>query len=443
MISSQFDKFLKYLNCFFVSSSEIALSEKIQKSYLERVNPQTLANPKPLRGRVKRIEDIQNTVKDVIDYCNQQAKRKDLSDEDKQWIRETFEQLPKLGKTLFPRIPLEDSENLQRILSGDLDTLYSKEENDPSLKTTSDHLLEIALAKAKLSTTIGCATKIAGGCHRSVIIHDLEGHPVGVFKTPQSDLISVIVSFFKRLFGQERLFNRSDVMNESYSEVAMYYFSEVFGLHVAPAAKMTQLLGRDGAFIGFLNEFRELKDVKQAMDKESFSENELITWQMAMVAIFASWNFDPHACNIFVSMQDGKLDAVKVIDGGNNFPQYLPEWGSVGYRTYPGTLKISEQAFHPKVIEFIKKNLTISKLTEFFEKVDESPLGRNFMNLKMKNILFHGILVLQEKVVTEAIKTPKVLLEIITEKDLDRIASPGTIVDVDRSIVSRLFSPNE
>lgn len=452
MISSSFDNFFKRFDLLFVRPSQIALSQKIQQSYLERITPQTGDDPAPLKGRsicpmthpsnFRTKDEIQQVMHDVVEYCDKLSQRDEVSDEEKAWIQDILLQLSGLNESLFSRTLLSHKEKLQRILSSDLDTLLTQEEKEPSLKQNKDHLLDIALAKAQLSTKMGYLTKRAGGCNGAMIIHDLEDHPVGVFKTPQTDLISRIKHFFKRCLGQERLFNRRDIMNESYSEVAMYYFSEIFGFNLAPAAKMTRMFGREGAFIGFLKDYEELKNVEISLKKKAtFDQDELITWQLAMVAIFASWNFDPHNCNILVSMTNDKLTHVKVIDAGNNFAERLPEWGCSGYRTYPSGLSISDKDFDPKVIHFIKENLTIEKLNAFIERVkkDHRP---DFISNDMAQILATGILVLRESVVSGKIKTPSALLNIKSAKDLNKVASPGTILDVGPQDVSRVHSIN-
>ncbi len=374
----------------------------------------------------------------AVDYCVAQAKKGNLSDKDKADIRFFFlDKLSSMPEDKFNRrLLLGGKDALQRIISPELDRLLTEQEQNPSLKDSKQHQLDIAVARAQLAVGVGAGTSRAGGCNGAVIVKSLEGKAVGVFKAPPSNAGFDPARQVKAWFGQARLFNREDKMNEPYSEVAMHYFDEVFGFNLAPAAKQVELKDESGAFLAFLGGYKELADVVEDLNKrDSFEKDELIKWQTAMVAIFASLNFDPHAGNIFVQMDKGQLSGLKIIDAGNNFAARLPgEWGTKGHRSEPGDLAISKKPFEPEVIEFIKTRLTEENLNSFIAKVKAD--RPDFWTAEMDVLHRQTLQIVRKNVANGMIASPFELLNILTpgqyaeQKKVAAMMDDWTIVDI-------------
>ncbi len=402
------------------------------------------------------IESNPEDIALVINYCSRVAEQGSASEKDKADIRHLFSKLAAVPENKFDRrLLLANKEKLQRLLSPALDKLLVAEQTNSNLKNNQQHQLDICIAEAKLIFDLGIdPSQRAGGCNGAVLIKNLKGKAIGVFKAPPNRKWDV-VGTIKGFFGQNRLFNRRDPMNEPYSEVAMHYFSEIFGFNLSPAATTVEFKNETGAFLAFLGGYQELADVKKELEsRDSFSKDELVKWQLAIVAIFASLNFDPHDGNIFVKTAfnakgEKIITDIKIIDGGNNFAEVLPgQWGSKGHRKEPGDLKISKEKFTPEIIEFIQKNMTDEKYEQFLAKVKQDRPG--FMSNEMSVLLRKTIQVLRNAVVKGDIATPHELLNVLTdldyskhlkEKPLSVDADDWVMVDIGDDEAEKALSP--
>ncbi|MDP1834637.1 MAG: hypothetical protein Q8K75_01795 [Chlamydiales bacterium] len=368
-----------------------------------------------------------DNIRTVVYYLADQAKSGNLSDADKAQVRTMFARFAMLSPEQFDRKRLlANQEALQCVLSPALEELVAAEAANPSLKDDAQHKLDVAIAKAQLVVAMGVPLTAAGGCNGAVIVKSFEGNALGVFKAvQQSTWLNDPTRKVKEWFGQARLFNRRDERNETRAEIVMADFSKQFGFNLAPEAKSVVLNDKEGSFLAFLGGYKELADVQEALDKrQTFTRDEKIKVQLAIVAAFASTNHDPHSGNIFVGMKNGEIDEVKLIDAGNCFAERLPgEWGSKGHRSDPGNLRISKEPFEPEVIEFIRSNLTDAKYDEFVAGVQARYPG--FWTTKMDHLHRQTFKLLREHVGKD-IMTPQELMNLTTWKDFSKLLSQET-----------------
>jgi|GEM_PF-5746359 len=431
---------------YTVNKTISALSKnKLSKSILETVNrASSIVDKKAQLARQERslyaffvgnitggfAKSSMTDIAAVVNHCKSKANEDRVTEQEKKDFITLFNKLSQLPKTQFDaKFFLAGQDKLQRILSPELDKLMKAQQADPALKNNKDHQLEVAIAEADLAVRMGAGGEQAGGCNGAVIIKNLNGKAIGVFKSPPVAGIDFSRTM-KNYFGQARLFDRSNPMNEAYAERAMYIFSEMFGLDLAPAAKTVQLQNKEGAFIAFLGEHKQGKyeafeNVSAQFDtrsKDSYSKDEIYIWQMLTTCMGITLNMDGHDGNIFVCMEDNKLVSGKLIDAGNCFPQYLPgEWGSKGHRAAPASHPISEIEFLPEIKDFIKKGLTDDKFEKFVERVTTELPG--FWNAQMDALHRTVFDRLKNGVETGEIKSPKDLLNVITEEDFRKLKS--------------------
>lgn len=369
------------------------------------------------------IESKPEDIALVVNYASRMINEGTASEKDKEDIRSLFTKLASVPEKNFNRqFFLADQDKLQRVISPDLDKLLTAQEKNSALKDDQQHQLDISIAEARLIFALGIdPTQRAGGCNGAVLVRNLKDEVVGVFKGPPNRKWDIVAAF-KDCFGQNRLFNRRNRMNEPLSEVFTRYFDDVFGLNLIPAATMVEFNNESGAFIAFLGGYQELADVKKELEsRDSYSTEELVKWQLAIVTIFATLNFDPHDGNIFVRTKINEkgekiITDIKIIDGGNNFAEVLPgQWGTKGHRREPGNLKISKQKFTPEIIEFIRNNMTDARYEQFAEKVKkERP---DFLSDDMDALLRKTMQVLRDAVISGDIANPHELLNVLTDVD--------------------------
>ncbi|MDP1835763.1 MAG: hypothetical protein Q8K75_07530 [Chlamydiales bacterium] len=351
----------------------------------------------------------------AVQHCITRSKVEGLPDNEKYDIR-TFlmDKLAPLSSGQFNRSWLGGHDALQRILSPELDQLLKAQEVDESLQNDNNHQLELALCRAQLAITMGANPSKAGGCNGAVILKSLEGNAVGVFKVaPERGFFSDPIGKAKDFVGQARLMNRADPNNEPYSEVAMHYFSDIFGFDLAPPATEATFNGKTGAFLLFLGGYQEMSDVISRLeDRNDYTQAELIKWQITVLAIFLSLNFDPHSGNIFVKLDENKhIVDIKLIDAGNSFAERLPTWGSKGHRAEPARFKISREPWQPEVLEFIQNRLTMKRFDEFVSRVKAD--HPTFWTDKMDTLHRAGFDVVSHSV-GEKIASPRELLQLLT-----------------------------
>lgn len=372
-----------------------------------------------LNADLKKVSITKNDLSSAVNYCVKRAEAGNVSESEQNEIRAFFDKYSYLPKEIFDRKDLIGGRlSLQRLLSIDLDQLIKLGERDPTLKSRTDYQLKVSEAKASLSVRLGHGVSFAGnGVNGAQIIRDLEGSPVGVFKPAPELKWYQIPEKLKGFFGQSRLLNQQDSLGQQYSEVAAHRFDEAMGFKLTPAATMTKLNGKEGAFLAFLKGYEELKECENKLEgRSSYEESEKKIWQTMCIYNFLVGNLDPHNQNIFVRMEESQLKEVRMIDHGNCFIEMNPgEWGSKGNQGHWGTYKISKEAFTPEVIEFVRTNLTEDKLDQFVKQIGKE--RENFWTIHMDQNQRERLQLIREGILQGKISSPKELSNIHTSND--------------------------
>lgn len=366
------------------------------------------------------------TSKDIslaVHYCIQRVEAGEITSEEVKEMRTFFEKISKLGPDMFDRHALlGGKEALQRMLSTDLDKLLKEEEKDPSIRESTTHQLNLAIARAKVAALVGYGAESAkNGVNGTVIIKDLENHYVGVFKAPPDLKWYQVGEHLKKLVGQSRLLNKKDSYAQQFAEVAAHKFDSIMGFKLAPAATMAQINGKNGAFLAFLGGYKELKDLEGTLEsRQTFSQHEKKIWQQMCLYNFLIANMDPHSQNIFAKTDKAnKLLEFRVIDHGNSFIEYNPgKWGSSGNQGHWGKFNISKEPFEPEVLDFIQTQLTEDKLEKFINEIGGQ--RTEFWTQGMDNLQRERLALLRHCVATGEIKSPAELSKIHTHEDFTK-----------------------
>jgi hypothetical protein len=350
----------------------------------------------------------------TIQYCVELSERNiPLSESQKDGIRTFFDKVksvPELELQFF----LTNRIALQRILSPRLDALLSIK------KPSRNQLLETDLAKAELATSFGYGIVPTGaGKNGAVFIKTFEDRPVGVFKAPKTLGIFDLIERAKLFFGQARLLS-SEPMAQEYAEIVAADLSRELGFeNIAPEAVMAEFAGERGAFISFLDGYRELSKVKAIFDRRAeFDREEVIKWQMGVIWNALIHNLDPHDDNIFVKVNDScKLEALTMIDHGNCFPVANPGWlGARGNLGAYGRFAISKIPFLKEVRTFIREKITEDALRAFFDANEDRI---RFFQSPMRKLQLERVRILR-MVADKVIKDPVELSRIQTDGDFSK-----------------------
>ncbi|ADI38352.1 hypothetical protein [Waddlia chondrophila] len=351
------------------------------------------------------------SLQEAIEYCIKLSTSDiQLSEEQKEGIRTFFEKL-KAHEGIDLRFWLSGKEDLQRILSPRLDKLLK---NGPFNR---EQEIEIDLARAELATSFGCGiVPTEGGKNGAVFIQTFEGRSVGVFKAPRELGIFDFVERMKRYFGQARLLSDRKMAQEE-AEVIAGNLSRFLGFgDMAPEAIMAEFGGEKGAFITFLDGYKELSKIREAFDsREEYTDEEVVMWQKKEIWNKLIGNLDPHDENVFVKGTGERLEKIAMIDAGNSFPEYNPGYfGARGNLSASAEFKISQIPFHDEVKMFIKKNITVEKMEEF---MNNSPI-KGFFTKKVRQLQLERVRLLQQ-VASGKIETPVQLAMVQTDSDYE------------------------
>lgn len=267
--------------------------------------------------------------------------------------------------------------------------------------------------------------KVFKGNNGAQILMDSSDKPIAIFKKTSSRNDLSMVERLKTFVGQKRLLNQVDPHAESFNEYVGFKFSEYFNFHLAPAAKFITILSQTGSLIQFLDGFDEMAVHKvRFCTKKTYDKNEIELWQLLSLFNFLIGNIDPHAENLFVKFENGKLIDLKMIDLGHSMIQRNPDFGSFGYQGDWGKYPIANDPFIPSVINFIKTNLTQDRLEAFISDISSERPG--YWTPEMKTLLRERFNLVIECVLNDKIKTPFQLSEIHTTYDFNRMLGKGS-----------------
>lgn len=327
---------------------------------------------------ILRLSDLTKTTRfeiiKAIEHCVKRAESKETPCEAEVFfINNFFNLLNQVGPPkFFPDLDLGGAFSLQRLLSPELDHLLKKQEENVSLLRDPDHQLDLALAKARLAVRFGHGVKTVGkGVHGALILHSLENEEVGVFKPSRPMCWWYLPDVLRHYFGQNSLLSEELGAHER-SEERAYKVDKCFQLHVAPPAKMSRLMGEEGAFLLYLDGYEELKSVEKRLNardtrRDPFSEKEKELVQRGMLHEYITGNLDGHNENIFIKLDDqGHIIDLKIIDHGNSFPQMNPRWLKFKQYKALSRLHISKEPWTEKMKNIVGQ-WQDSQLKEFMD----------------------------------------------------------------------------
>lgn len=354
--------------------------------------------------------DIYRVIKHAISRCETSA----LQEEEKEEICQLFDRLGHLPAQSWDRMRnLSGQKALQRVISPELDALYTRLELDASQASNEHFQIQMSIAKAMLSTSLGVGIhKTAAGVNGAQMIKSLEGEIVGVFKPERKGSWFDIIGMIKRFFGQARLLC-SARLSQEYAEVAAHKLSHALGFDITPAAQMCTIRNQEGAFLAFLKGYKEAKDVVETMEaKKAYTANELTLFQKMAAYDFLSGNMDCHDENWFVRMKGDEITEIRVIDHGNSFIESNPApMSSLGNQYKWGRLKISQESFTAEFVSFIK-SMTKQGLESFIQETRSQ-----FLNTKMEALIRERFWTLRAGVIAGKISCPGDLSRLHTDHD--------------------------
>jgi hypothetical protein len=370
-----------------------------------------------------KIKVKASDIKIAVNYCIKRVEAGNVSQSEKQQIAAFFNKISSLEEDQFDRHALlKNQRALQRLLSPELDKLWSLEEKNPSLKTNTQHQLAIAVAKAMLSSDLGFGISSTNkGANGAKVVRDLENHPVGVFKAPPVVKWYQLAEQLKKFFGQARLLCQNE-MAQQFAEVAAFEFDKIMmGSELAPAATMIKLQNKEGAFLAFLGGYKELKDCETKLEaRDHFDKKELILWQKKCIHNKILGNADGHNENDFMKLdENNKIVDIRVIDHGNCFLEHNPgNWGSKGNLGAWGKYKISSKNFEPEALEFIRDQLTDSNLEKFVQRVATMYTG--FWTHRMDQLTRQRLQLVRDGILSGKITNCKQLAELQTNEHYNK-----------------------
>lgn len=309
------------------------------------------------------------------------------------------------------------SKELQNVLStelSDLRALRKKEKAELELnpkgqskKGDESLRLKKRIAKAKLAIKLGAGIKQNGGTTGSVRIYTINGKPIGIFKISIEHLGWTVrlKHFIQQHFcGQlSHLSTRSAA--QSKTEVLATKLDRKCGFNLAPNSAFVEINGKQGAFLEFLKDYREAKEILLKFNqKDTYFQDEIDIFQKMVVYDFLIGNLDRHEENWFVRYQgDGDQEPITIteircIDNANSFIKTNP--GLVTKRLtnqYKWKKeKIAQNPFSDATKAFIRENLTLEKIDSFISEVQADTQLKDLLepevigNLKKRlNILQH------------------------------------------------------
>ena len=187
--------------------------------------------------------------------------------------------------------------------------------HDPTADT--DYIVFMnKLAQAKFALKAGTHFAYAGGATGSLILKDIYGVPVGIFKSAGE------ISAAKQWGGQASRLSK-ETLAQPIGEVLGFWLSSYLQLSLVPRARMTSIpiLGKEeaGVFIEFLNPTQYQPLGIKSLPHEN-SPGSIDDFQKMAIFDFLIGNMDRHDDNLFVNLSKQSYEDVQCIDNANSFP---------------------------------------------------------------------------------------------------------------------------
>lgn len=297
---------------------------------------------------------------------------------------------------------------------------------------------EAKIARMNFLFKIGVSGSSEKGVTGTVLVKDLRGRVLGVFKPDAiyAPLATRIGNYVRKIFGQLSLL--SGVAHaQPQAEYAAYLVDRFFGINSVPSSKLAELGGAKGVFqlaagtakktrdgeaegsVTIGKRIKEAKDVQNILNKDKYENSELEIFQKFAIHDFLIGNLDAHEENWFVDTINDKITGIIGIDKANSWPVKNPDtddrrsknqykWKEMG---------IAQKPFTDSMKEFMK-TINDDKLNEFFTQMENETPG--FFNDDMKDLALQRASAIRIMAINNN-STPADLGKIISNKQFDKL----------------------
>lgn len=379
-------------------------------------------------------------------------------------LKQFCEDMDNLFKKVYPKItvkPFYENKTkmptlVQEYLSPEIKRLRQEKRADPAKAQDQEHRVQRKIAKGALAIDLGQGIKSNKGATGTLIISDINGKSVGVYKVSEKDvpILTRIKNAVKSfLWGQLSYLSKKNFA-QPLAERAAYLLSSTLGFHVAPASALTELNGKTGVFQVFIHrnkkaesgygaiadvkaatilvtskegkrrtidekKYVEAKDAVEVDSKEHFTEEEKNKFQQFIIYDYIIGNLDRHDENWFITISENmEMTDIKAIDNANAFPKKQPLKGAIATRNQYQwqTRNIAKEKFTDKSKRFVLENLTPEKIQEFVDKLNYEQPG--FLDEDMEMLLKKRARVAQILVQKEG-STPQDLADCVSLQEME------------------------
>jgi hypothetical protein len=430
-------------------------------------------NPVELRKQVKK--DLEDAISKIEPPKGTLAN----SIEEKFRLREKnhFKQLS--VELLIKTSKLEDADKITKlihhhycIMEKELGTLLAKR-HDPDLEAlkksylrkkealsklnnpTKEQLLDIVksdvletktlskIAKMNLLFHLGVHGSSNKGATGTVLIKDLKGRILGVFKPDSvyAPMATKIHNAFKKIGGQLSLLSNKKLAQPT-AEYVAYRLDRFFNLKSVPSSKITDLGSSKGVFqlaastakktrdlevepspkIG--KRLKEAKDVTTILNKNSFTSPELELFQRFAIHDFLIGNLDAHAENWFIDLKGDEITGIIGIDKANSWLKKNPRSGDFrSHNQYKwGEFNIANQPFTDSM-RTLMRTITDDQLIAFINEMNlDCP---RFFDKKIRSLALQRAQAIRI-IANKANSTPADLGKITSDRDFQKVFQPKT-----------------
>lgn len=367
-----------------------------------------------------------------INTINFQTERTDL---DRKVIELFFKNISKLTNNPFylnsttntPKTLL--SKSLQNLLSPELLNLRQMRmiEKQTSTNKNRDEALRLKkrVVKAKLAFKLGVKMKSNTGSTGSYRLFSVNGKPLGVFKS-SLDCVNWFVrlkQFIKRWSYGQRIHLSSHSAAQPMTEVAAMRLDRKCNFYLTPYSDIIEINGIKGAFLEFLDTYKEAKEILSDFEKKpSYTHEEIVLFQKMAVYDYLIGNLDRHEENWFVRFADNTTNIVdlKCIDNGNSFIKSNPSIKYLMKNQYKWKKeKIAQIPFTDEIKLLVKQNVSQKQIEEFISEMTKDPNLRDLFEPKIIQNLRSRLLVLQNIPDSNLIDSPAQLGEVTSDADIN------------------------
>lgn len=321
------------------------------------------------------------------------------------------------------------SKEIQNILSPELSNfrkLRSETKKVSSGKSNEAFRLKKKIAKAKLAIQLGVGVKENAGTTGSVCLFSINGKPLGIFKASleHASWSIKIKHYIKRwTYGQSRHLSAHPAA-QAKTEVIAAKLDRKCGFNLTPYSDFVEIAGKNGAFLEFLDGYKEAKEILTEFGKkETYSPEEIDLFQKMTIYDYLIGNLDRHEENWFVKYNQNGSKAItelRCIDNSNSFIKSNPTIKFLMKNQYKWkNEKIAQIPFSDTTKAFIKENVTFYKIKQFIADVKADLKLNDLLEPEMLDNLKKRLEILQKLPQLSFPHTPEQLGQLTTDHDIN------------------------